>query len=207
VTAKQAFLQTLNVLAQTIRAGSFTPLYEADVQSYLYHLLLQAYVPLPQLWAETRVSQINTPDERYHFDLVMGDLDRTGASVVPQLVLQLKYFSWAFSEQQCRRRMESALSTDVPTLGLVWQRWHVPCYEVLLDLKPTASTLRGFLDHQWYERPCWQVIRHAAQEQGVGAVWITPRHKNEVGLKWLAEPTEMEPHDSEGLAEVRPGGQ
>ncbi|MFQ5409672.1 MAG: hypothetical protein ACE5FI_14785 [Anaerolineales bacterium] len=185
VEPREAVTRALAQLGRGIKQSVIRPMYESDIQAYLYHQLVLTGLDVSQIWVETQVCRVNTVSSRRRFDLVIGPLSEAQTCVEPEVVLQLKYFSWTFSEPQCRRRMKGILGSDFPSLGSVRENWDVPCFEILVDMKHVAQGLRGFLDHIWYGTPGWQVVKKAGEDVGAGVVWISPKHASDDALELL----------------------
>jgi len=102
----------VNEMCDLEKSGEYTPILEADVAGFLYHLMLARGVcTLKRVHLDTRV--IGASDMR--FDLVIGDVrpEEDGRpAVYPEIVIEIKVFPKGFNSPQHRVHFEHIINDD-----------------------------------------------------------------------------------------------
>ena len=107
--------ESLQVLSKDYAGGDFIPLLEADVVGYLYHILVSKLGSAAKIHIDTRICI----DPNKKFDLVIGRVSsRVERPCIekPELIIEVKFFSSGFTDQQCRIRYLHVIEDDIPKL-------------------------------------------------------------------------------------------
>ena len=173
-------------LAADFDAGVFLPLLEADVDSYLLHVLLQegAY-PARELHQNARVLGLASR----RFDLVAGRIDiepasgQRAAATDPRLVVQGKFFPrWGFTGPQQNVHLDHVINDDIPTLGELREKWpDAATCALLVDLYLTPN-LKGFLSGKRDGRRRIDTIASKCQAVGATVIWIHPESERKTSV-------------------------
>jgi len=107
--------ESLQTLSKDYAGGDFIPLLEADVVGYLYHLLVSKIGNAAKIHIDTRICI----DPNKKFDLVIGRVSpyvERPCIEKPGLIIEVKFFSSGFTDQQCRIRYLHVIKDDIPKL-------------------------------------------------------------------------------------------
>lgn len=177
-TQLQRLVAAARRLASDFDQGVFLPLLEADVDSYLLHILLDQHAyPASELHQNARVLGLNAR----RFDLVAGRIDlepasgERAAATNPELVVQGKFFPrWGFTAPQQNVHLGHVVDDDIPTLGQVRKRWpKTATCALLVDLYFTPN-LRGYLSGRMGGRRRIDTIAEHCNAAGAALVWVHP---------------------------------
>ena len=99
--------------------GQFTPILEADICGFLYHLIIvNGLCTLDNIHLETRVQGSHSPNDK--FDIAIGAINNPLSRrpvVIPDLVGESKMFPIGFDDQQHNVHFLHVLNDDLRKLG------------------------------------------------------------------------------------------
>jgi len=185
-THLQRLVASARRLASDFDQGVFLPLLEADVDSYLLHILLAQHAyPASELHQNARLLGLNAR----RFDLVAGRIDlepasgERAAATNPELVVQGKFFPrWGFTAQQQNVHLGHVVDDDIPTLGEVRKRWpKTATCALLVDLYFTPN-LRGYLSGRIGGHRRIDTLVEQCKAAGAAVIWVHPESESETSV-------------------------
>ena len=135
-------LKQVRKLVLEVGSGRFSPILEADVVGFLYHLLISNCGVSPaQLHLDTRVSGARLKDK---YDLAIGKVVKRKQDnllcIFPEFIIEAKLFPIEFSNQQHREHFLHVLEDDLQKLGRISSSYtNVQTIEFLYDEKDYLS--------------------------------------------------------------------
>ncbi len=105
----------LESLCKDYNNRNFQPILESDVVAYMYHLWISQFGGVNRLHLDTRIC--HKLDNR--FDFVLGNVDYNADKpcvIKPELVVEVKFFPYGFTDQQHRVHYFHVIDDDLPKL-------------------------------------------------------------------------------------------
>jgi len=177
--------QSLSDMCADLNGDRFRPLLESDVGCYLYYRMLENSCSLEHLYSETRINGIRKGNRR--FDLVVGHSETNDATVVPNLVIQIKCFQKRGQTiQQFHRRYHQIYEEDLPSLEQAFNCFADCEVEVILDQAQTSTHVHGYLDGITANEVRHDYLAKRFIAASINMYWVCADDKGKMTTKVLA---------------------
>jgi len=169
-------------LCDDFNRGGFTPLLEADIAGYLYHLLLKRKLAPVNVYLDTRIKTLKKKKQkRHYYDLVIGKLNQEDAFVKPDLICQIKAFQrWGLTHQQMRRRLELISKSDIPSMKSASKVLKNGRVQIIVDL--FDKDLHGFLEGNQKGHKRIDTLKEKYSKMKIPLIWIHPNEDGDLGF-------------------------
>ncbi|MEM3713988.1 MAG: hypothetical protein QXF82_03460 [Nitrososphaeria archaeon] len=115
MNGKEFIKELLKKLFEDYENNKFSPILEADIVGYLYHLCISKIGDAKNIHLDTRICEL--ADKK--FDFVLGEVSNHGyrPCVKPKLVIEVKSFPIGCSDQQHRVHYYHVIDDDIPKIA------------------------------------------------------------------------------------------